>query len=117
MWSLCRSERLAGSSSVPIRCGSRQRGPHCRGAAARCCSRFMQFNIEVARAPWVTQEPFYRRRCVCNGGRDVCDEIAKRGIVRGTGGDAPGVGPSRPRMRCCGYAGCGAAVGYLPRRL
>ena len=50
-------------------------------AARRVLFPLYAFNIEVARAPWVTQETMIAEMRL-QWWRDVCDEIAKRGIVR-----------------------------------
>ncbi len=50
-------------------------------AARRVLFPLYAFNIEVARAPWVTQETMIAEMRL-QWWRDVCDEIANRGVVR-----------------------------------
>lgn len=50
-------------------------------AARRVLFPLYAFNVEVARAPWVTQEPMIAEMRL-QWWRDVCDEIAKGGPVR-----------------------------------
>ena len=50
-------------------------------AARRVLFPLYAFNIEVARAPWVTQETMIAEMRL-QWWRDVCDEIAHRGVVR-----------------------------------
>jgi len=50
-------------------------------AARRVLFPLYAFNVEVARAPWVTQEPMIAEMRL-QWWRDVCEEIAKGGPVR-----------------------------------